>query len=102
MAAEKVATSGVGHPFKWFYNFITLDFKIGNSQDEWQYEEEPHSSRRKEILKKHPEIKKLMGYDPTIAYIVSAEVLAQVNYKTIHSISSTILFFFYNLHSRYD
>ena len=30
------------------------------------------------ILKKYPEIKKLMGYDPTIAIYVSIEVLANV------------------------
>lgn len=66
------------HSFKWFYNFLTLNFKIDNSDEEWQYLEEPHSLRRKEILRKHPEIKKLMGYDPRIALIVSAEVVVQI------------------------
>ena len=61
-----------------FWRFAKLSFKIDNLDDEWVYNEEPHTSRRQEILKKHPEIKKLMGYDPFIAVIVVAEVLAQI------------------------
>ena len=66
------------HPLKWFHNFITLDFKCHHTNGEFVYDEEPHSSRRKIILQKHPEIKKLMGYDSSITYIVTAEIVAQI------------------------
>ncbi|XP_025094461.1 sphingolipid delta(4)-desaturase/C4-monooxygenase DES2-like isoform X3 [Pomacea canaliculata] len=78
-AAKTALTSGnVKQPFKWFHNFLTLDFKVGCDNDDWLYTEEPHTCRRKEILLKHPEIKQLMGYDYRIAYIVSVEVIAQI------------------------
>ena len=39
---------------------------------------EPHASRKMEILKKHPEIKELMGPEPLTKYCVAATVLLQV------------------------
>lgn len=39
---------------------------------------EPHASRKREILKKHPEIKALMGHEPLTKYIVAATVALQV------------------------
>ncbi|KAL3864045.1 hypothetical protein ACJMK2_005757 [Sinanodonta woodiana] len=63
---------------KWFHRFGSLAVRIKSDDSDWIYQEEPHSSRRQEILKKHPEIKQLMGYNPSIAYIVTAEVLAQL------------------------
>ncbi|KAL8594879.1 hypothetical protein ACOMHN_016120 [Nucella lapillus] len=45
---------------------------------ELEYTEEPHASRRREILRKHPEIRQLMGHDPRIALIVTCQLLAQV------------------------
>lgn len=42
------------------------------------YPDDPHSARRREILQRHPEIKRLMGYDPSIAFIVTAQVFAQI------------------------
>ncbi|XP_013394317.1 sphingolipid delta(4)-desaturase DES1 [Lingula anatina] len=45
---------------------------------EWVYTQEPHATRRKEILAKYPEVKQLMGIDPKLKYIVTAMVLAQV------------------------
>lgn len=61
-----------------FFNAITLGFKLDHDDDDWVYTEEPHVTRRREILKKYPEIKKLMGSDPFISYIIIAEVLFQL------------------------
>ena len=58
--------------------FLRLNFKITSDENDWIYDEEPHCSRRKEILEKHPEIKKLMGYNYKIAFIVIAEVFLQL------------------------
>ena len=63
---------------EWFHKCASLRMRIATDDDEWIYDEEPHSIRRKEILKKHPEIKQLMGYESNIAYIVAAEVVAQL------------------------
>lgn len=62
---------------EWFYKCGSLDLKRQSPEDVWEYEEEPHSDRRKKILKKYPEMKKLMGYDPFTAYMVSVTVVAQ-------------------------
>jgi sphingolipid delta-4 desaturase len=39
--------------------------------------DEPHATRRLEILKAHPEIKQLFGIDPAFKYVVAAMVLTQ-------------------------
>ncbi|KAI0990343.1 hypothetical protein GJ496_011034 [Pomphorhynchus laevis] len=44
----------------------------------WSYTDEPHLSRRRKILEKHPEIKSLMTTDKNIALHVAYEVVAQV------------------------
>jgi len=61
-----------------FLKCASLRMRMTTDDDEWIYDEEPHSKRRKEILKAHPEIKELMGYDSNIAYIVVAEVAVQL------------------------
>lgn len=43
----------------------------------WSYTDEPHSTRRREILAKYPEIKKLFGYDPNFKYVTMLPILTQ-------------------------
>ncbi len=44
----------------------------------WADDQEPHFQRRKEILAKHPEVKKLFGNDVKLAYVTVALVIAQM------------------------
>ncbi|XP_050678301.1 sphingolipid delta(4)-desaturase DES1 [Leptidea sinapis] len=50
---------------------------VSRDDFEWVLTEEPHASRRKIILEKYPEIKKLYGYDPNFKWVVTAMVLTQ-------------------------
>jgi len=43
----------------------------------WSYTEEPHRSRRKQILATHPEVRDLFGFDPTSKYWVVLSVALQ-------------------------
>jgi sphingolipid delta-4 desaturase len=61
-----------------FDRFVTYGFKLNNIEAPWEYSEEPHVQRRKDILEKHPEVKKLMGCDPWIALYVSMKVVTQI------------------------
>ncbi|XP_007435212.1 sphingolipid delta(4)-desaturase/C4-monooxygenase DES2-like [Python bivittatus] len=45
---------------------------------QWTYTDQPHTNRRKEILAKYPEIKKLMAPDPNMKWVVTLMVLTQV------------------------
>ncbi|KAL4237955.1 Sphingolipid delta(4)-desaturase DES1 [Mactra antiquata] len=51
---------------------------VSRTDFEWSYTQEPHASRRKEMLKKYPEMKKLMGHDPMLKYAVFGAVLLQL------------------------
>lgn len=44
----------------------------------WRRDEEPHAARRRAILKQHPEIPKLFGYEPLTKYMVVLTVALQV------------------------
>ncbi|XP_055330736.1 sphingolipid delta(4)-desaturase DES1-like [Paramacrobiotus metropolitanus] len=52
--------------------------RVSRGDYEWVYTDEPHATRRKEILSKYPQIKKLMGPDRNLKYIVVAMVLLQL------------------------
>jgi sphingolipid delta-4 desaturase len=52
--------------------------RVSRTDFEWVYTEEPHATRRKEMLVKYPEMKKLMGSDPKFKYIVVVLVLLQL------------------------
>jgi len=51
---------------------------VTKSDYHWSTADEPHASRRKQILEKYPEVKKLMGHDPQLKYIVTAMVVVQL------------------------
>ncbi|KAI9586655.1 sphingolipid delta(4)-desaturase DES1 [Glossina fuscipes] len=52
--------------------------KVSRNDFEWVGTEEPHASRRKIILEKYPQIKKLFGYDPKFKWIAGSMVLTQI------------------------
>jgi sphingolipid delta-4 desaturase len=51
---------------------------VSKTDFEWKDDDQPHTSRRTEILKKYPEIKQLFGYDPNLKWIFMALVLVQI------------------------
>ena len=44
----------------------------------WEPTDEPHTTRRRQILAKHPEMKQLMGYDWRIAIQFTLQVVVQI------------------------
>ncbi|CAD5110776.1 DgyrCDS142 [Dimorphilus gyrociliatus] len=51
---------------------------VSRTDYEWVYTDEPHATRRKEIMAKYPQVKKLMGCDPNMKYKVTALILMQL------------------------
>ena len=52
---------------------------MSTTQFIWSDQKEPHLSRRKEILQKHPEVRALFGTDPSLKYKVISAVLIQLS-----------------------
>lgn len=44
----------------------------------WEFNEEPHISRRLKVSSTHPQVKSLFGYDPTLKYKILLASLAQL------------------------
>jgi sphingolipid delta-4 desaturase len=65
----------------------------------WIMTEEPHRSRRMAIMKAHPEVTKLMGYEPLTKYVVLAVVSLQLYLamylRHTHPLSFRFLFLAY-------
>ncbi|KAG1826346.1 fatty acid desaturase-domain-containing protein [Suillus variegatus] len=65
----------------------------------WIMTEEPHRSRRMAIMKAHPEVTKLMGYEPLTKYVVLAVVSLQlylaIYLRHTHPLSFRFLFLAY-------
>jgi sphingolipid delta-4 desaturase len=57
-----------------------LDFQKDTKLDHffWDNQDEPHATRRKEMLKKYPQIRQLMRHEPLTKYIVVVEVFLQM------------------------
>ncbi|KAI8482600.1 Sphingolipid delta(4)-desaturase DES1 [Branchiostoma belcheri] len=52
--------------------------QVSRTDFEWVYTDEPHATRRKEIMAKYPQVKKLMGHDPNLKYWVFLMVAVQL------------------------
>ncbi|KAG6850033.1 hypothetical protein H0H93_002238 [Arthromyces matolae] len=65
----------------------------------WLMTEEPHRTRRMAIMKAHPEVTKLMGYEPLTKYIVLFVVLLQIStaiyLRHTHPLSPIFIFIAY-------
>ena len=61
----------------------------------WSYTDEPHATRRHEIVKAHPEVKKLFGHCPLTKYKVAGSVLLQLlSVHLLHDCESSAVYWF--------
>lgn len=67
--------------------------RVSREDYEWVYTEEPHATRRKEIMAKYPQVKKLMGPDPNLKYKVLFLVTLQILAMTVISTQSWLIVF---------
>ncbi|GAA5995344.1 sphingolipid delta(4)-desaturase family protein [Rhodotorula paludigena] len=79
-AATTPGLDEVPRPFKfpgeqWAPNVV--EPKQDHADFLWALNEEPHRSRRKAIMKAHPEVTKLMGHEPLTKYVVLFVTLVQ-------------------------
>ena len=58
--------------------FAKTNYPKKKNEFEWIYSDEPHTTRRREILKQHPEIKKLFGAEPLTFWIVLGITISQL------------------------
>lgn len=67
---------------------------VSRTDFEWVGSDEPHATRRKLILSKHPEIKDLMGVDPYFKWTVVGAVCVQlVAFAVLSQVSNPFLVF---------
>jgi len=72
--------------------FDFVNFEKNKNDFHWIESDEPHSTRRKEILKMHPEIKELFGVEPLTFWIVLILVLSQLWIASWITQCSTLLY----------
>src|SRR5882724_2445399 len=67
---------------------------VSRNDFEWVGTDEPHATRRRLILAKHPEIKSLMGVDPMFKWQVTAVVLVQlVSFAILSYVDNKVVLF---------
>ncbi|GAC93556.1 sphingolipid delta 4 desaturase [Pseudozyma hubeiensis SY62] len=85
----------------WLPAIVPVDASTSNDFL-WMHTEEPHRSRRMAILKAHPEVKRLMGYEPLTKYVSFGVLALQFavaiglsKYTTLHPFSWQFLLIAY-------